>query len=127
MGKGDKKTRRGKVTAGSYGKTRPRKSGTSKVAAPKVEAKAEKPKKAAKPKEEVAEEKPKTTRKKKTEEQSSVFYVKFFKIIFLQEFLQEDLLILRFVFGFRHQERFLGYLQVHHQIVDRLKHFLKYH
>ena len=67
MGKGDKKTRRGKVTAGSYGKTRPRKSGTSKVAAPKVEAKAEKPKKA-KPKEEVAEEKPKTTRKKKTEE-----------------------------------------------------------
>lgn len=69
MGKGDKKTRRGKVTAGSYGKTRPRKSGTSKVAAPKeVEAKAEKPKKAAKPKEETAEEKPKTTRKKKTEE-----------------------------------------------------------
>lgn len=68
MGKGDKKTRRGKVTAGSYGKTRPRKSGTSEVAAPKVEAKAEKPKKAAKPKEEVAEEKPKTTRKKKTEE-----------------------------------------------------------
>ena len=42
MGKGDKKTRRGKVTAGSYGKTRPRKSGTSKVAAPKVEAKVEK-------------------------------------------------------------------------------------
>lgn len=69
MGKGDKKTRRGKVTAGSYGKTRPRKSVTAKVAAPKeVEAKAEKPKKAAKPKEEVAEEKPKTTRKKKTEE-----------------------------------------------------------
>lgn len=75
MGKGDKKTRRGKVTAGSYGKTRPRKSGIAKVAAPKVEkaskeleAKAEKPKKAAKPKEEVAEEKPKTTRKKKTEE-----------------------------------------------------------
>ena len=75
MGKGDKKTRRGKVTAGSYGKTRPRKSGTSKVAAPKVEkapkeveAKAEKPKKAAKPKEETAEEKPKTTRKKKTED-----------------------------------------------------------
>lgn len=67
MGKGDKKTRRGKVTAGSYGKTRPRKSGTVKVT-PKVEAKAEKPKKAAKPKEEVAEEKPKTARKKKTEE-----------------------------------------------------------
>ena len=57
MGKGDKKTRRGKVTAGSYGKTRPRKSGTSKVAAPKVEAKAEKPKKAAaKPKKEAKAE-----------------------------------------------------------------------
>ncbi|WP_419869737.1 30S ribosomal protein THX [Chryseobacterium sp. CT-SW4] len=26
MGKGDKKTRRGKITAGSYGKRRPRKS-----------------------------------------------------------------------------------------------------
>ena len=36
MGKGDKKTRRGKVTAGSYGKKRPRKSGTSKVAAPLI-------------------------------------------------------------------------------------------
>lgn len=60
MGKGDKKTRRGKVTAGSYGKTRPRKSGTSKVAAPKVEKT---------PKElEVKAEKPKTARKKKTEE-----------------------------------------------------------
>ena len=53
MGKGNKKTRRGKVTAGSYGKTRPRKSGTSKVAAPKMKAKVEKPK---------------TARKKKTEE-----------------------------------------------------------
>ena len=79
MGKGDKKTRRGKITAGSYGKTRPRKTGTSKVAAPKVEAKVEKPKKEVAPKaekpkktekstEEVVEEKPKTTRKKKTEE-----------------------------------------------------------
>lgn len=29
MGKGDKKTRRGKITRGSYGKTRPRK--TSKL------------------------------------------------------------------------------------------------
>ena len=68
MGKGDQKSKRGKINAGSYGKKRPRKSGTSKVASPKVEAKAEKPKKAAKPKEEVAEEKPKTTRKKKTED-----------------------------------------------------------
>lgn len=75
MGKGDQKTRRGKITQGSYGKTRPRKSVTEKAVAPKVEKpkkevapKAEKPKKAAKPAEEVAEEKPKTTRKKKTEE-----------------------------------------------------------
>ena len=85
MGKGDKKTRRGKVTAGSYGKTRPRKSGTSKVAAPKVEAKVEKPKKAAKPKEEVAEEKPKTTRKKKNEDYSS-FFLMFFYFIFWDVF-----------------------------------------
>ena len=69
MGKGDQKTRRGKVTAGSYGKTRPKKSAKAKLVAatdvekPKKETapKAEKPKK-------VAEEKPKTTRKKKTEE-----------------------------------------------------------
>ena len=75
MGKGDQKTRRGKVTADSYGKTRPKKSVKTKlVAAPVVEKpkkevapKAEKPKKTTKP-EEVAEEKPKTTRKKKTEE-----------------------------------------------------------
>lgn len=74
MGKGDKKTRRGKITQGSYGKTRPKKSSKAvipvvvekpkKETAPKVE----KPKKAEKPAEEVVEEKPKTTRKKKTEE-----------------------------------------------------------
>ena len=63
MGKGDKKTRKGKITQGSYGKTRPKKSSKS-----VIPAKVEKPKKAAKPKEEVAEEKPKTARKKKTEE-----------------------------------------------------------
>ena len=57
MGKGDKKTRKGKITQGSYGKTRPKKSSKS-----VIPAKVEKPKKA------VAEEKPKTTRKKKTEE-----------------------------------------------------------
>ena len=74
MGKGDKKTRKGKITQGSYGKTRPKKSSKSvileKVEKPKKEValKAEKPKKVAKPVEEVAEEKPKTTRKKKTEE-----------------------------------------------------------
>lgn len=63
MGKGDKKTRRGKITAGSYGKTRPHKK------AVKPEAVAEKKKVKEKVKE--AEEpaaKPKTTRKKKTEE-----------------------------------------------------------
>ena len=68
MGKGDQKTRRGKVTAGSYGKTRPKKSAKAKLVATVVE----KPKKETAPKAEkpkkVAEEKPKTTRKKKTEE-----------------------------------------------------------
>ena len=76
MGKGDKKTRKGKITQGSYGKTRPKKSGKAKlvveavVEKPKKEAapKAEKPEKEAKPVEKVTEEKPKTTRKKKTEE-----------------------------------------------------------
>ena len=75
MGKGDQKTRRGKVTAGSYGKTRPKKSAKAKLVATVVEKpkketapKAEKPKKVAKQEEKVAEEKPKTTRKKKTEE-----------------------------------------------------------
>lgn len=69
MGKGDQKTRRGKVTAGSYGKTRPKKSAKAKLVAATV---VEKPKKETAPKAEkpkkVAEEKPKTTRKKKTEE-----------------------------------------------------------
>jgi len=79
MGKGDKKTRRGKITNGSYGKTRPKKSSaavtvTEKSA--KAEPVAEKPKAAAKPKTtkpkaekaEAADTKPKTIRKKKTEE-----------------------------------------------------------
>ena len=69
MGKGDQKTRRGKVTAGSYGKTRPKKSAKAKLVAATV---VEKPKKETAPKAEkpkkVAEEKPKTPRKKKTEE-----------------------------------------------------------
>lgn len=78
MGKGDQKTRRGKIKNGSYGKTRPKKSAPVKVAVapkPKVEKpkkeaapKAEKPKKVAKPKVETAEAKPKVVRKKKTEE-----------------------------------------------------------
>ncbi len=50
MGKGDKKTRKGKITMGSYGVLRPRKKSTGKVAAKAATAKAEKtetPKKAA--------------------------------------------------------------------------------
>ena len=51
MGKGDKKTRRGKITMGSHGVTRPRKKSTGKaVAKPAKEkvAKVAAPKKAAK-------------------------------------------------------------------------------
>ena len=80
MGKGDKKTRRGKITNGSYGKTRQKKASKSVVVVEKqAKAKPEKvaPEKEVKPKaakpkaekpEEITEEKPKTTRKKKTEE-----------------------------------------------------------
>jgi 30S ribosomal protein S31 len=53
MGKGDKKTRRGKINAGSYGKTRPKKSSTPFVAAEKTE---------------VAEKAPKAKKTKKSEE-----------------------------------------------------------
>ena len=45
MGKGDKKTRRGKITMGSHGVSRPRKKSTGKVvAAPKVVKAAKAPK-----------------------------------------------------------------------------------
>lgn len=51
MGKGDKKTKRGKITMGSYGVRRPRKKQKAITkAAPKVKKTAEKPKAAAKPK-----------------------------------------------------------------------------
>lgn len=53
MGKGDKKTRRGKINSGNYGKTRPKKSSTSFVASEKPE---------------VAEKTPKTRKTKKAEE-----------------------------------------------------------
>ncbi len=75
MGKGDKKTKRGKITNGSYGKTRLKKSSKSAVVVEKPAkekvVKAEKP--AAKPKakkeETAAVEKPKKApAKKKTEE-----------------------------------------------------------
>lgn len=78
MGKGDKKTRRGKITQGSYGKTRPKKSAKPAAVVEKpVKVKAEKaepkPKAAPKPKAEKAateekETKPKATKTKKTEE-----------------------------------------------------------
>ena len=48
MGKGDKKTKRGKITKGSYGVRRPRKKQKAIIkAAPKVKKTAEKPKPAA--------------------------------------------------------------------------------
>lgn len=75
MGKGDQKSKRGKINAGSYGKRRPRKSSKPAVVAEQVvkaAAKEEKPKVAAKPKAEKAEEikeaKPKATKAKKTED-----------------------------------------------------------
>lgn len=60
MGKGDKKTTKGKRAQGSYGKTRKRKDAV--IAAPKLKAKkvaekVEKPVKEAKPKKEAAEKK----------------------------------------------------------------------
>lgn len=50
MGKGDKKSRKGKIAMGSYGVTRPRKKATTAAAAdaPKKAAKKAAPKKAAK-------------------------------------------------------------------------------
>ena len=75
MGKGDQKSRRGKITAGSYGKRRPRKSSNPVVVDEKpVKAKAETKAKVAKPKAEKkveaeVEEKPKAKKTtKKTEE-----------------------------------------------------------
>lgn len=77
MGKGDKKSKRGKITNGSYGVRRPRKSSTTvavlekpkKVKAEKAEPKPKAAKaKAEKSEEVVSEEKPKVTRKKKNEE-----------------------------------------------------------
>ena len=56
MGKGDQKSKRGKINAGSYGKRRPRKSSKPAVVAEQAvkAAKEEKPKVAAKPKAEKA-------------------------------------------------------------------------
>ncbi len=72
MGKGDKKSTRGKRVRGSYGKTRPRKASKSVVVAEKpAKVKAEPKPKPAKPKGEKAEETeeiPKAKRTKKAEE-----------------------------------------------------------
>ncbi len=75
MGKGDKKTKRGKIIAGSYGKSRPKKQMKPivtevAVAEPEEKKASPKPKAVRSKKEssETAEEKPKTVRKKKTEE-----------------------------------------------------------
>lgn len=72
MGKGDKKSTRGKRVRGSYGKTRPRKASKSVVIAEKpAKVKAEPKPKPAKPKAEKAEETeeiPKAKRTKKAEE-----------------------------------------------------------
>jgi 30S ribosomal protein S31 len=48
MGKGDIKTKRGKIRAGSFGKVRPRKKATTTTPAAKSEIKKAAPKKAAK-------------------------------------------------------------------------------
>lgn len=71
MGKGDKKTAKGKIVRGSYGKTRPRKLSKRVVVPEKVEKiKAEPKPKATKAKVEKPEkeESPKPKRTKKTEE-----------------------------------------------------------
>lgn len=67
MGKGDQKTRRGKLFAGSYGKRRPRKAKKSNEAEVKKTVKKAGPKPKATPKTEAkpkAETKPKTTKPK---------------------------------------------------------------
>lgn len=79
MGKGDQKSRRGKVTAGSYGKKRPRKSSSVKNIPVKVLDEDDKKDSKKKVREEVGyptdksenletETKPKAAKKKKTEE-----------------------------------------------------------
>ncbi|MBU8883192.1 30S ribosomal protein THX [Kaistella sp. DKR-2] len=79
MGKGDQKSRRGKVTAGSYGKKRPRKSSSVKNIPVKVLDEDDKKDSKKKVREEVGyptdksenletDNKPKAAKKKKTEE-----------------------------------------------------------
>ncbi len=71
MGKGDQKSKRGKITNGSYGVRRLKKSAKPVVAEEKpAKAKPEAKPKATKPKAEKAEttDKPKATKTKKTEE-----------------------------------------------------------
>lgn len=75
MGKGDKKSKRGKIILGSFGVRRPRKKSTPKAVAVIEEHKAEKP--AAKPKAKPAESKasepkPKAVKKPKAEPKSEL-------------------------------------------------------
>lgn len=71
MGKGDKKSKHGKIIMGSYGVRRPRRKNTEKIVAAIVDAKPEKPeaKPKAKPAEPKAvEPKPKAVKKSKVED-----------------------------------------------------------
>lgn len=69
MGKGDQKTKRGKITRGSYGKTRPRKKTTGTEVSIKEKVQNKKAAQPEKTTEEIKETKPKTTRAKKTTEE----------------------------------------------------------
>ena len=62
MGKGDKKSKRGKIIMGSYGVSRPKRKIVGKIVSSQVEPKPEKPE--VKPKAKVAEHKPKATEPK---------------------------------------------------------------
>lgn len=63
MGKGDKKTARGKIIQGSYGKTRPRKASKSAEVPEKVEKVKAEPKSKVEKTEKIESSKPKKTKK----------------------------------------------------------------
>lgn len=68
MGKGDRKTKKGKLRLGSYGKLRPRKKPTGNLVVKKAEKKVEKPD--AKPPKKKATTNKKTTAKKSTKKKA---------------------------------------------------------
>lgn len=77
MGKGDKKTRRGKINRGSYGVLRPRQKATTEVVSvkkpkPKAEPKIEEASKKTETKAATSKAKPPTTTKKKTTAKKTV-------------------------------------------------------